>query len=169
MAERVLVSKRGDLPKGRPLTDTESRLAQLAVAVGLGLAAIGLADLTLLWIRPQFGSPEWEFGTISATLEGLTLPTIGLSLIAAGLITFGSRRAAFVVAILCMIAALLVVLAGALFSLTVPVAWKGTPMALKRAMKIAVAKDAALVVIYFALFVVLSWTAFAEGRRNRHA
>jgi len=42
--------------------------------------------LALLWYPLQFGSADWEFGTISAYLNGMPLGTLGLALLAAGAI-----------------------------------------------------------------------------------
>lgn len=42
---------------------------------------MSLIDLALGWYPVSFGSSEWEFGTISATMAGLAIPTLALYLI----------------------------------------------------------------------------------------
>jgi len=165
MPERVLVTSR-TAPTGPMLPVREAALANLAVAAGLGLAAIGLVDVALLWASPRFGSPEWEFGTISGTLEAMTLPTVGIAILSAGLIARGSRIAAYLVAVLCLLLALFAIACSGLFALTVPPAWRGTPPPLKPAVKVTLVKNAVLAMTYIPLFVFLSWTAFRSARKR---
>jgi hypothetical protein len=149
------------------LTEREAALSGLAIAVGFGLALIGIADVGLLWASPQFGSAEWEFGTISGTLEALTLPTVGFALLAAGLLARRTRAAAYMVAGLCLLITLFAIACAGLFVLSVPVAWKGTPPALKPAIKITLVKNTLLAMTYIPLFAFLTWTAFRNARRGR--
>ena len=166
MPERVLVTSRTAGPTGPVLPPREAALSNLAIAAGVGLAAIGLVDVMLLWASPRFGSPEWEFGTISGTLEALTLPTIGIALLSAGLIARGSRIAAYLVAVLCLLLTLFAIACSGLFALTVPPAWRGTPPPLKPAVKVTLVKNAVLAMTYIPLFAYLSWTAFRSARRR---
>jgi hypothetical protein len=46
--------------------------------LGAVFVAMSMLDLFLGWIPIRFGSPEWEFGVVSATVGALSIPTIGL-------------------------------------------------------------------------------------------
>ena len=49
--------------------------------IGFAFVVMGGTDITLAWYPAPFGNPEWEFGAISATLNGLALPTLGFYLL----------------------------------------------------------------------------------------
>ena len=51
--------------------------------VGLVFLVIGLLDLGLGWYPPRFGSAEWEFGTITRTLDSLPISVLGLAMVMA--------------------------------------------------------------------------------------
>src|SRR5690349_13726579 len=48
--------------------------------VGIAFVVMGLTDIALGWYPASFGNAEWEFGAISAALNGFALPTLGLYL-----------------------------------------------------------------------------------------
>ena len=56
-------------------------LSGLLLPVGLAFLVAGGADLVLTWFPAAFGTAEWEFGTITQTLNGLPVPTLGLALV----------------------------------------------------------------------------------------
>lgn len=78
---------------GRPATVARPSLTQLGSAqlngwailgwLGLAYLIMSVIDLALGWYPIRFGQPEWEFGTISATIAGLAIPTLSLYLILA--------------------------------------------------------------------------------------
>src|SRR5262245_56246877 len=52
---------------------------------GLVYILVGGIDILLAWYPIEFGNAEWEFGTISATLDRLPLATVGaMFILAAG-------------------------------------------------------------------------------------
>lgn len=51
--------------------------------LGLAYLIMSVIDLALGWYPIRFGQPEWEFGTISATIAGLAIPTLSLYLMLA--------------------------------------------------------------------------------------
>lgn len=89
---------------------------------GLLLAVVGLVDVLLYLYPPAFDSPEWEFGTVTAMLSGLPLPSIGFGALGAWALVQGGRvsRIALGVVFFAMVA----LIAGAylLFLLNVPLA-----------------------------------------------
>src|SRR3954471_297686 len=54
--------------------------------VSCGFLVMSGTDIALAWYPTAFGTPEWEFGAISATLNGFALPTLALYLILASAI-----------------------------------------------------------------------------------
>lgn len=48
--------------------------------LGIAFFVMSAIDVLLGWYPIRFGSPEWEFGTISATVAALSIPTLGLYL-----------------------------------------------------------------------------------------
>lgn len=59
---------------------------------GIALALAGWLDVSLLWVSPAFGDPDWEFGTVGQTFDALPLATIGVVMMSAGLRGVGGYR-----------------------------------------------------------------------------
>jgi hypothetical protein len=78
----------------------------------------------------DFGSPEWEFGSSVALLNGLTVPTLGLFLMVAGATSSGwagFRWPGVIILATGLATGLLaVVLIGLLFVTTIPIALRST-------------------------------------------
>src|SRR6476620_5631270 len=73
--------------------------------VGIAFIVMGLTDIALGWYPASFGNPEWEFGAVSAALNGFALPTLGLYLVLASTI---ARRQALIGRILAVVLMILV-------------------------------------------------------------
>ena len=135
----------------------ESTPAAWTVLSWLGVAFIvmGMTDVALGWYPASFGNAEWEFGAISAALNGLALPTLGLYLVLAGTI---ARRQVILGKVLAVALVLLALGIGALAVLyvtDVPLALNSVaadPM-LTAGMKKAIIKGSLLLVAYTTLFV----------------
>ena len=135
--------------------------------IGLAFLLIGGVDLVLAWYPPAFGSPEWEFGTISSTLNGLPLPALGLMLIMAAGVAQGRAWMARGASIAMIVVVVSLVALGILFITVVPLALQSVPNPLARTgiLKV-IAKSSVLLVIYPALF---AWVALLGFRRSRAA
>lgn len=133
--------------------------------IGLVFALIGAVDLTLAVFPSRFGTAEWEFGTISAVLNGLPLPTLGLMLLLASGIS-GHRRWQVVVACAASIAIVLALLGAAFLYVTiVPLALRDvTNPVVRLGLMKSIAKSGALLVIYP---VVLTFLAYRGVRHYR--
>ena len=83
--------------------DTAWRIAGIA---GVLFLAVGGIDALLVWYPLDFGSPEWEFGSVTAALNGLPVPVIGLVLIAVSALQRGNlvlaRAAGGAMMLLCL-------------------------------------------------------------------
>ena len=92
--------------------------------IGVSFTILGLLDVALGWFPPAFGNPEWEFGTISGSLNALAIPMLGLYLVLASAIARSDRRAGRIVAVV-MGALLLTTLGlGVLYLTVLPIAIK---------------------------------------------
>ncbi len=117
-------------------------LAPLLLAGGFVLAVAGWVDVGLFYYPSQFGSPEWEFGTIAQTFDAIPLATLGMVLLALGVRARGASVAVSrIVAVVLGIVAVLCLAALVLFVLDVPLALK----AMQRAATQANAQRAAVV------------------------
>lgn len=131
--------------------------------LGLVFVLMGLLDISLGWYPVAFGNPEWEFGTISGSLNAFALPMMGMYMIGASAVARGARRTAKVTALF------MGLLAGTLFALTIifltviPMAANGVRgnALLVLGMQKAIAKAIGLLVSYGLLLIfgaVVCWT-----------
>jgi hypothetical protein len=63
-----------------PLRTASADAWKLLGSLGAAFLFMSSIDLALGWIPLKFGTPEWEFGTLSATFAGLAIPTLALYL-----------------------------------------------------------------------------------------
>lgn len=63
-----------------PLRSAGAEAWKLLGWLGAAYLFMSSIDLALGWIPLKFGTPEWEFGTLSATFAGLAIPTLALYL-----------------------------------------------------------------------------------------
>jgi hypothetical protein len=144
----------------RPVTvhSATSQLTAWRILGWLGLAFLIMSflDLALGWYPVRFGSPEWEFGTISATISGLAIPTLGLYLILGSAIALDRSRTAKTVAIVMIVLAIVLPALGIIFLTNVPVALKATATndVVHFGMKKAILKSLSLFAGYEILYVL---------------
>ncbi len=129
--------------------------------LGLAFASIGMMDILLTWVPTGFGNPEWEFGTVSSSMNGLPLPAMGLSFILASGISRGRSWQIRGAAIAFAFVALALLAVGVLYLTVVPMAFQNVNNDLVRTGLLkAVAKAAVLLVLYpvlFASLAVVGW------------
>jgi hypothetical protein len=144
---------------------SESRAWDLLGTMGLAFVLIGLLDIGLAWFPAAFGSPEWEFGTIASTLNGLTVPALGLMLLLAGGMAQGRSWQMRAASVVFFALALALIGLAIVFITVVPVALSEVTNDLARSGILkAIAKSVALFVIYPVLF---GWAGFQGLRRAR--
>lgn len=144
---RVLLTPSDRATTAAPsLTDLQWRVLGV---VGLLFTMVGGLDVLLTWVPPRFGSAEWEFGTISASLNGLPLPTLGLALLLARSLAVQDQTTARMVLALYAVMALFILAAGVLYALDAPIAFRAVenPVA-REGLKKAVVKTAAQLTLY---------------------
>lgn len=154
-----------------PSSDRDPSLRAWGVLgfVGAAFIIMGGTDIALAWYPSAFGNPEWEFGAISATLNGVALPTLGLYL----LLAYGlaANRAAAKLAAGILAAALLVSLIGLAFVYltVVPLALRSVAAnaLVSSGMKKAIVKAIVLLLAYGSLFVAAAHAGFRGRVRSR--
>jgi hypothetical protein len=136
---------------------------RLVGVLGALFVVVGGADLLLTWWPLGFGNPEWEFGTVTSTMDGLPVPTLGLVAVAAAARAVGRLPVARVAAVMLAVMALIVVGAAVMYATTVPIAMRSvTDPVILTGLKKAVGKTVAQCVAYPIGFV---WLAVVAWRR----
>jgi hypothetical protein len=127
---------------------------------------VGGVDSLLTWLPLSLGQPEWEFGTVTASLNGLPLPVLGLVLVLGASLVAGRVVMARVVAVLMVILALCVLAAGLLYALNVPLALRAVtdPVARQGVLK-AMTKTIVQVVAYPTGLITLAVIAWSMTKR----
>ncbi len=132
---------------------------------GLTFAVVGGLDVALTWYPSHFGSSEWEFGTVTASLNGLPLYTMGMALMLAAAIARGRRRAVRIVAAAFMVTAIAIVFAASLWATNVPIAVQSvTDPEVKTGLTKAIVKTWAQAIVYPVGF---AWIAIRAWRHSR--
>jgi len=160
-APNVFVGKQAPAAKPRAGVPYDSAVAPLTLVGGLALVAASLVDIALAWYPVGIGNAEWEFGTITATLNGLPLLTIGAVLALHGAVAMRRRwfTRSFCVGLWLFVAFLLG--CGFIYATDVPIALKNVTEPLARTGLIrAVAKAGFLLVVFIATYTVLSVQAW---------
>lgn len=137
---------------------------KVLAATGLAITLVGCVDILLLWYPPAFGAPDWEFGTVSSTMDALPLVTIGAAVVAASSIAIGLRRVARSLALWCWIVVIALSSAFVLYLLTVPVALQSGDGAMQFAIRKSIAKTSLFAAIYVVLYVWLGWYLWRHTR-----
>ncbi len=136
----------------------------LLTALGLTVAVIGWADLSLIWIPPDFGNPSWEFGAIATNFEALPLGTVGLALLSVGLLGRGNYKAVRIVAALFALIAVALLGAYVIYLLDVPLALRGVQDELRSALKKGIAKTTLAAITYSTFYAWAAWYMLRSTR-----
>jgi len=145
---------------GRPNLDAWLMLSW----VGIAFVVMGVTDIALGWYPPSFGNAEWEFGAISATLNGFALPTLGLYLILATSLARRSRLIGRALSIALACLTLTMITLGVIYLTVIPLALSSVAAneMLTAGMRKAVIKASVLFVAYVVLFglgAIQAWRA----------
>ncbi len=142
-----------------------------ALLVGLGatLTVVGWTDLALLWYPLAFGSPEWEFGTISAHFQGMPVGTVGLVLLAAGAVGRRWRLGTRVLAIVFLLVTAGLLGVSMIYLLDMPVALTGVAEDLKPTLVKVMLKTSLSATAYVALYAWLWWFLWRKAGEAKRA
>lgn len=124
--------------------------------LGLAYLIMSLIDLGLGWYPLGFGSSEWEFGTISATMAGLAIPTLSLYLILGSALATDRVTVARVVGYAMIVLAVSIAILCVIYLTSVPIALQAveTNPIVKLGIQKAVIKSLMLFVGYETLYIV---------------
>jgi hypothetical protein len=131
---------------------------------GTALALVGWADVLLTWYPPRWGSLEWELGTISSTFDALALGTLGLAMLAAGLIARGWSRTSRAVSVLTIVIVVALSFLMLMFALDVAPALRVVNPALRGALKKSMLKTATIAVLYLGTYLVIAMALWKSSR-----
>lgn len=137
----------------------------LAVLGGV-LALIGWTDVVLGTLPWQPGSPDWEFGVVSTTLDAMPLGTLGLGLAAAALAVRGARRRLAALSVLAWLVCAALVVAALLYALSAPPVWRAAPPALHPQLALAMARAGVLAAAYLCFYSWLGVHCRRAARRT---
>jgi hypothetical protein len=157
-----IVASPKDLRRASPLDSTQA-WAVLGW-IGLAFLVVGGADFLLTWYPTHIGNREWEFGTVTSSLNGLPILVLGLGLLltAARVVQRGWwALLAFLAATLLL---LWVLAAAVLWATTVPIALTSTPPELVTGIKKAIAKTTVQSVVYPMILAFLAWRSLTVLR-----
>ncbi len=163
--QRIIASEVASRP-GRPIRISQASGWSILQPAGVLFLLVGTFDVVNSWYPFAFGSPEWEFGTVTTTLNALPGPVIGLTLLAASALSLQQVRLARALSAALALLALLVVAAVILWLTTVPIALRSVPVdSLPHVgLKKAILKTASQAIFYP---TVLFWMAFVTWRRTK--
>lgn len=133
--------------------------------LGAGLALVGGLDLLLTWIPLNFGDVEWEFGTVTATFNGLPVLALGLGLSLGSAVARDRRRTTLLFSVLFVLLAVLVLGAAIIYATTVPMALGAVgDGGIRTGLMKAVVKAAGQSVIYPTLFLIVGVIGIRTAR-----
>ena len=168
MKQRILVADQRDAERSRGAgTSDPSRAWRLAVWVGALLLLVGWTDLLLIWYPPQWGSPEWEFGTISTAVNAVPLGTIGLAAVIAAGTALGRRRLLLTAGLFAWAAAAFLAALGVIYLLVVPIALRGTPVVAATAIKVTIVKSSFFLLLYVTTYALMGLFAVRRPKQRR--
>jgi hypothetical protein len=123
--------------------------------LGIAYLIMSTIDIALGWYPVRFGTPEWEFGTVSATIDGLAIPTLALYLTLCSAIARERPIIVRVVSIVLICLAIFLAILFILYLTAVPLALKAvaTNPVVHLGMEKAIIKAIVLFVGYEILFV----------------
>lgn len=132
--------------------------------MGLTFLVVGGFDFALTWFPTDFGNPEWEFGTVTQSFNGLPIVVLGLGLLLASSILTDRTWLSWVAAAGAFGLLVWVLLGAVVWTFTVPVALSGTPQEVLLGLQKAIAKTAMQSVLYSVLLGYMTWRAVGAIR-----
>ncbi len=152
-------------PKRPPLSVEDTAIWSILGWIGIVILAVGGADILLTWYPTSFGDFEWEFGTVSASFNGLPTVTVGMGLWLASALKGGRRRLSLALSAAFALMGVLVIAAAMLYATTAPVALSSVAgTAVEIGLKKAVAKTTIQGLFYPIGFLLIGWKGFKTAK-----
>ena len=138
--------------------------------LGAAFAFIGLFDVVLTWIPLAFGDAEWEFGTVTSSMDSMPVATLGLGLLLGAGVARGKRNLLRGLSVLFIAIGFAILAAALLYVTEIPIALRAVQDAgLALAMKKAIAKTSVQLILYPVLYMWLGFTAWRHAGHNTNA
>ena len=139
---------------------------KLLFVLGWLFTVVGLLNTVLLWYPFRFGVPEYEFGSVAASLDGLPVTMMGLTLALAGSRARGMAGASLLATVLLWVVSALVIAGGVLYWLNVPLALQQvTEPVIRTGIKKSMAKVTVQALVYPAAMIAM---AIMGSRKTKH-
>jgi hypothetical protein len=135
--------------------------------LGAFYLVMSVIDIALGWYPVRFGTPEWEFGTVSATINGLAIPTLSLFLILCSAVARERTKVVKATSIVMICLAIFLAILFILYLTAVPLALKAVTSnaIIHQGMEKAIIKATILFLGYEALYIL----GAMNGLRRRAA
>jgi hypothetical protein len=163
-----IVAATGDAKRNRPVD--HPRAWAVLGWTALAFLVVGGFDFALTWYPPDFGNREWEFGTVTASLNGLPILLIGIALLLAASIQTGRRWWAILATVASLVMLVWVAVGAVLWATNVPLALESVPPELAVGIKKSLAKTVVQSVVYplvLTFLLVRAAGALRHGDRPR--
>jgi hypothetical protein len=108
----------------RPKPQQRSNASDVLAVAGLVLSLVALTHIVLIWLPPHFGSSPWEFAAATQTVDVFPIAVAGMALVAYAAFLQRWRKRALALAVWGGISAFILIAAGLLILLNLPVAWQ---------------------------------------------
>ncbi len=151
--------------------DRQRLIWQVFATFGLVLFLLGLVNIAVLWLPFSLGEAEWEYGTSSNFFDIFPLLGLGLTFLVASALALGRKWSARSVATFCLLLAVFMWLAFALFATVFPAALGAVAgnTAAMTPVKKAGAKTAIQALVYPFALLWLSGAVWRATLRRRGA
>ena len=159
----ILASDKDAKKKGKKRVDPVLAWAVLGW-IGLAFLVVGGSDFALTWYPMNFGNREWEFGTVTASFNGLPIVVLGLGLLYAASLQFGRRWWAALSSVVSAVLMLWVVGGAIIWATNVPLALQSVPAEMLVGIKKALVKTTFQSMTYPVIFGFLAWRSFSAAR-----
>lgn len=123
--------------------------------VGVIMLVVGGSDFALTWYPASFGNHEWEFGTVTASFNGLPILVMATGLILASSLQTGRRWLVVLATIVAFGLALWILAGVVLWATNIPLALRSVPESVLVGMKKSLAKTLVQSVTYPIAFAYL--------------
>jgi len=123
--------------------------------IGAVFLVVGGTDFALIWLPPNFGSREWQFGTVTQSFNGLPILVLGIGLLLAGATRTERRWWAYLAAIGALAMLVWVSVGFVLWGMNVSLAMASVPDQLTLGVQKAIAKTLIQSLVYAAILIYL--------------
>ena len=133
--------------------------------LGFAFIVAGGIDLALLWYPSRWGTPEFEFATITQFVAGLPVLTMGLVALGISAAGTGRRWSMVAIAIVAILMVVTLLLFALIFATNIPLALRVSELATKTGIKKAIVRSGVQFAGYGLTYLALGWTLLRASRK----